>query len=189
MFVLWKLEQYSQSTSILPLPVCAELTLEMEFFLMVKSCPLSFWNLSDERFYIVPQEPLESNETYKHKRALQCVNPPFTCTLSNRLSFLETKFLTQSNCSFMGSNQVFLRWKITLRSNLHLHEAKGVFLVGQPSSLLAISSAPFWKLLLGKRQLSLWSQHVSTRRESLMGHGILWENRREEARDRHVTVF
>lgn len=57
------------------------------------------------------------------------LNPPFTCTLSNRLSFLETKFLTQSNCSFMGSNQVFLRWKITLRSNLHLHEAKGGFLV------------------------------------------------------------
>lgn len=36
-FVPWKLEQYSQSTSILPLPVCAELTLEMEFFLWWKA--------------------------------------------------------------------------------------------------------------------------------------------------------
>lgn len=89
----------------------------------------------------------------------------FTCTPNNRPSLLKKKFLTQSNCSSRGSNQAFLLWEIRLRSNLHLGEAKGGFLVdpqtvkqckaeASPSSLLAISSAPIWKLLLGKMQLS-----------------------------------
>lgn len=89
----------------------------------------------------------------------------FTCTPNNRPSLLKKKFLTQSNCSSRGSNQAFLLWEIRLRSNLHLGEAKGGFLVdpqtvkqckaeASPSSPLAISSAPIWKLLLGKMQLS-----------------------------------
>lgn len=127
---------------------------------------------------------------------------PITYTLSNRLSLGETKFITQSNYSFMGSNQAFLLWKIRLRSNPHLGKAMGGFwwtLKAANQWLKARQRpAPVLSLLLAVllSESCCWGKcssageaTVSPKRESMMGHGIFWENRREKARGSHVTVF